>query len=237
MRLEIGAARRRIALEPMRRGRRGLHLGQAVDLVVVQHHGHVHVVAHGMNPVGGADAAAVAVAGIDEDVEVGPRQLDALGDRQRPAVDAVETVGLHVVREAARAADAGHEHGLLRPQILVAAQPLHRGEDRVVAAAGAPARHAALVVLELVMLVVQSAAGIRWPQWSWVSALNLVAACSRMTRVDRAGLDRLAPHLAPAVDVDQVARPQQHRQRRVAPVVLVDDPILRAGRTNCPRSS
>ncbi len=40
------------------------------------------------------------------------------------------------------------------PQILIAAQPLHRRENGVVAAAGAPARHAALIVLELVMLVV-----------------------------------------------------------------------------------
>jgi hypothetical protein len=78
----------------------------------------------------------------------GPRHLDALGDRQRAAVDAVEAVRLHVVGEAARAADPGDEHRLLGTQALVAAKALHGSEDGVVAAAGAPARHAALVVLE-----------------------------------------------------------------------------------------
>jgi hypothetical protein len=63
----------------------------------------------------GADAAAVTVAGVDEDVEIGPRHLDAFGDRQRTSVDAVESVGLHVMRKAARAADPRNEYGLLGP--------------------------------------------------------------------------------------------------------------------------
>ena len=152
-RVEVGAARRRVALRAERRGRRCLLLRQAVDVVVVQQHGDVHVVADRVDPVRGADAAAVAVAGVHEHVQVGPRHLDALGDRQRPAVDAVEPVGAHVVRQAARAADAGDEDRLLRLQPLVAAEPLHGREDRVVAAALAPARHAALVVLERVVLL------------------------------------------------------------------------------------
>ena len=41
------------------------------------------------------------------------------------AVDAVEAVGLHVVREAAGAADARYEDRAFRRQVLVAAQPLH----------------------------------------------------------------------------------------------------------------
>src|SRR5450759_3784993 len=57
------------------------------------------------------------------------------------------------MRKAAGAADPGHEHCLLRTQALVAAQPLHRREDGVVAAAGAPARHAALIVFEFEVLV------------------------------------------------------------------------------------
>ena len=154
-RVEVAAAGRRVALQADRRGRRGLLLGEAVDLVVVQDRRQVHVVADRVDPVRRADAAAVAVAGVDEHREVGPRHLHALGDRERAAVDAVEAVRLHVVREARRAADARHEHRALRRQVLVAAQPLHRGEDRVVAAAAAPARHAALVVLELVVGFVQ----------------------------------------------------------------------------------
>ena len=59
------------------------------------------------------------------------------------------------MRQPARAADARHEDGLFRRELLVTAEPLHRGEDRVVAAAGAPAGDATLVVLELAALVVQ----------------------------------------------------------------------------------
>ena len=52
--------------------------------------------------------------------------------------------------------------------------------------------------------------------------------CTRRgtTRHDRSRLDRLATHFATAVDVDQEARAQQHRERRVAPVVLVDQRVL-----------
>jgi hypothetical protein len=108
-----------------------------------------------MDPVRGADAAAVAVAGIDEHRQIRPRQLHTLGDRERAPVDTVKAVSLHVVRETARAADARHEDGALRRQVLVAAQALDCGEDRVVAAAAAPARHSALIVLEIVVLLVE----------------------------------------------------------------------------------
>ena len=51
------------------------------------------------------------------------------------------------------------------------------------------------------------------------ASFHAVAACRRMHAANRAGLDRLAAHFAPAVDVDEVARAQQHRERRVAAVV------------------
>ena len=65
-RLERGAARRRVALEAARRRRRRLLLRQPVHVVVVQDRRQVHVVADRVDPVRRADAAAVAVAGVDE---------------------------------------------------------------------------------------------------------------------------------------------------------------------------
>jgi hypothetical protein len=155
-RIQVGAAGCRIAFQALRRGRRRLHLGQAVDLIVVQEHGQIHVVADRMNPMRGADAAAVAVARVDEHVQIRAGDPDALGDRQGAPVDAVKAVGPHVVRKAAGAPDARDEHRLLRSQLLVTAQPLHGREDGVVAAARAPARHAALVVLQLVARLVHA---------------------------------------------------------------------------------
>ena len=155
-RVEVGATRRGVAPGAERRRRGRLLLGQPVDVVVVQQQRHVHVVADRVDPVAGADAAAVAVAGIDEHVQVGASHLDALRDGQGAAVNAVEAIGLHVVREAAGTADARHEHGLLRAQVFIPAQPLDGGQDGVVAAAGAPARHAGLVVLQGVTVLVHA---------------------------------------------------------------------------------
>ncbi len=154
-----------------------------------------------------------------------PGHADALGDGQCPAVDAVEAVGVHVVRQAARAADARHEHRLLRPQALVAAQPLEGGQDGVVATAGAPARHALLVVLDLVAARRTRAAGTP----SVENVIGLAHATPSLFRTARRTLPGLMgwPRTSrPAVHIDEVARPQEHGQRRVAAVGLVDDGVL-----------
>jgi hypothetical protein len=124
-------------------------------VIIVQDHREIHVVANRVNPVRGANAAAIAVTGVHEHCEIRPRELDALGDREGAPVDTVEAVRLHIMRQPARAADARDEHGALGLQILVATEPLHRGENRVVAATAAPPRHAALIILEIVTLRVE----------------------------------------------------------------------------------
>jgi hypothetical protein len=107
-----------------------------------------------VDPVSGADAAAISVAGVDEDVQIRPSHLDALSDGYCPAVKAVKSVGIHVMREPARAADAGDEDGLFPRQILVATEPLQCGQDAEITAAGAPARDAALIIVQSQQLVV-----------------------------------------------------------------------------------
>src|SRR5690349_9938707 len=101
-----------------------------------------------MYPVRGADGAAVAVAHDDEDIQLRTLQLDAGRHRERAAVNAVEAVGLEVVRKAARTTDARDEHRLLGPELLGHKQPLDRGEHRMVAAAGTPAGRGPFVVAE-----------------------------------------------------------------------------------------
>ena len=61
---------------------------------------------------------------------------------------AVESVGVHVVREAAGAADPGHEHRVFGLQLLIDQEPLGGREHRVVPAPGAPAGARTLVVVE-----------------------------------------------------------------------------------------
>jgi hypothetical protein len=151
-RVEGGAKWRGVAFQPAWRGWRGLVLGQAIDLIVVQQHGHVHVVADRMQPVRGTDAATIAVAGGDKDMQVGAADLDAFGDRQGAAMGAVEPIGVHVMRQPRRTADPGNADGLFGWQLFVPAQFLHGGQDGVVAAPGAPARRdPALIVGQFIV--------------------------------------------------------------------------------------
>src|SRR6478672_9314040 len=86
-----------------------------------------------------ADRERVAVTADHPHGEIGPRDREASRDRGRTAVDRVHAVRLHVVREARRAADARDEDDLLLRDAELRHEALYRGEDRVVAAARAPA--------------------------------------------------------------------------------------------------
>src|SRR5207249_10203359 len=114
-----------------------LALRQAVDAVVEQDNRDVDVAAQRVQKVVAADTEAVAVAGDDEDLEVTARCLEAGGYRRRAAVDAVEAVSVHVIRQAAGAADARDEDDLLPRHAEIGHQLLGLRQDRVVAAAGA----------------------------------------------------------------------------------------------------
>src|SRR5439155_16017464 len=111
----------------------------AVNLVVEEHDLQIHVAADGVNQVIAADRQSVAVAGDDPDVQIGAGEPNAGGKRRRPAVNAVETIGVHVVGEPARTADAGYEHELLARNAGPLHDFFHLREDRVIAATRAPA--------------------------------------------------------------------------------------------------
>ena len=86
-----------------------------------------------------ADAEAVAVAGDDEDGELGAGGLEAGRDGGGAAVDGVEAIGVDVVGEAAGAADPADEDDLLTGNAEAGQGLLHLGEDGVVPAARTPA--------------------------------------------------------------------------------------------------
>src|SRR5665213_1738810 len=81
----------------------------------------------------------VAVAGHHEHREIWTRDRESGSDRWRPAVDRVHAVSLEVVRESRRATDTGDEHDVLASQAQFGQERLHRSQNRVVAAARAPA--------------------------------------------------------------------------------------------------
>ena len=121
------------------RGGGVLALGEAVDPVVEEQDRHVHVAAQRVDQVVAADRQRVAVTGDDPHREVLAGRGDAGRDRRRAAVDRVHAVGVEVVGEPRRAADAGDEHDVLAAQAEVGQERLDGLEHGVVAAPGAPA--------------------------------------------------------------------------------------------------
>src|SRR6185369_3237105 len=79
-----------------------------------------------------------AVAGDDPYRKLGIGELDAGGDRKRAPVDAVEAVGVHVIREAARASDSRYEYELLPRNSQARQKALNGGEHGVVRASRTP---------------------------------------------------------------------------------------------------
>ena len=157
----------------------------------MEHHRQVHVVSHGVYPVSGPDAATVSVTGIYEHTEFRPSKLDALGYGKRAAMNAVKAVCVHVMRQSARTSDARHEYRFFREKFFVAAQSLDGGEDRIIAAAGAPSRNPFLIIFDLVLLVVhpeQAFAG------AYLLGRCLHVSASMITRLTVFGLSAAPRH-------------------------------------------
>src|SRR5262249_49582220 len=119
--------------------RRVLTLREPVDAVVEDEDLQVHVPAEGMDEVVAADGQRVSVPGDDPDREVGPRDGETRRDRGSAPVDRVHPVGLQVVREPRGAADPRDEDDPFTLESELRHEPLDDVQDRVVAAAGAPA--------------------------------------------------------------------------------------------------
>ena len=143
------AHRRRLRHLPELARRRVLALRQPVDPVVEHQDLQVHVPAQRVDQVVAADRHRVAVAGHDPDGQVRAGHAQPGRDRRRAAVDRVHPVRLHVVREARGAADPGDEDDVLALEAELGHERLDGGEDRVVAAARAPAH--LLVGLEVLL--------------------------------------------------------------------------------------
>ena len=126
-------------------GGRTLSLGQAVHAVVHNDSGDVQVARRLRGYVFVANAEKVAVARDYDDIEVGASHLDAKRDGQRPAVNAVNAVGLISLKQMnhiAGAADAGYHNIVFHGQFGVHAALFDGGFQSAphaeIAAAGAP---------------------------------------------------------------------------------------------------
>ena len=159
--LLVGLALLRLRADVRRR--RELALGQAVDAVVLEDVHHVEVAADGVRELPDADRQRIAVARDADVAQVAVRRIGAGRDRRHAPVHRVEPVRAadEIGRRFRRAADAGQLDDALRRQRELEAGLHDRGRHRVVAAAGAERRHAALVVAAVEAERIPRQAGVR----------------------------------------------------------------------------
>ena len=234
--------RRRLRLLAELGRRRRLALGQPVDPVVEHDQVDVDVAAHRVDDVVAADRQRVAVAGDDPDHEVRPGGLEPGRERRRPAVDRVEAVRVHVVRQPARAADARDEHDVLARRSRSRASPSGSGRGsssrRSRGTSGPPGRTrspcGSAAMTCGVLRAERRLGGMAAASWPLVSVMIVSSARTRSASVDDLGdPERLAADPVVADGVDEVARPDEHQQ--LAEVDLRDEhPAVAArGRPRC----
>src|SRR5579859_357497 len=119
--------------------RRILAFGEAVNAIVEKENFEADVAAEHVNGVIAADGEGIAVTGGDPNFEVGTNGFEAGGDGGRAAVNGVKAEGVHVIRKAGRAADAGDDDEIFALDAEFGEDGLDGGENGVVSAAGAPA--------------------------------------------------------------------------------------------------
>ena len=129
-----------LRFETNRRRRRGLLLRQAIDEIVHDEVGHVDVLARAVIEMVAADGEAVAVAAEEKDVQVGPGQADAGGERDGAAVNEMRAVAVHEIGKARGTTDPGEGDDLLVIELPFLDDFVIGSEHGEVAAAGAPRR-------------------------------------------------------------------------------------------------
>src|ERR1700690_2982359 len=78
-----------------------LSFGQAINAVIEEEHLDAHVAAQHVDGVISADGESIAVAGGHPNFQLWMRDFYAAGNRRRAAVNRVEAIGVHVIRETA----------------------------------------------------------------------------------------------------------------------------------------
>ena len=84
-----------------------------------------------------ADGEAIAIAGDDDDMQIGTRQRQARRISERPAVRHVERIGVDIGRQPPGAANAGNNRELVLVDLEIMDRPQQRAQRDAVAAARA----------------------------------------------------------------------------------------------------
>lgn len=137
-RLVDGASWVRLGLESNRARRAGLHLGQAINEVVHDDIRETDVLTSRVVQVVSSDGESVAVAAEDEHMAIRTGQTHCSGKRKRTTMNVVHAMGVHEIREAAGATDAGNGNDFLMRDLELFQNTIENGKHGEIAATGAP---------------------------------------------------------------------------------------------------
>ena len=118
--------------------RRMLAAGHAVNPVIHDNRRHFDIAAGGVDEMIPADGERVAVAHRDDHFQFRAAQLDAGRKGERPAMQRVKRMKIHVAGDARRTADPGHHHEFVFLPAEVVNRPQQGVQDNAMPAAGAP---------------------------------------------------------------------------------------------------
>src|SRR5665811_1172036 len=116
-----------------------LSFGEPIDLVIEHQQIHVEVPAQQVNGMVAADAHAVAIATHDPYTEFWSCSFQPGSNSSSAPMDRVHTIGIHIVRKPAAAANARNDHNIFPGKTQGGHHFLHLCKDGIIAAPGTPA--------------------------------------------------------------------------------------------------
>ena len=141
------AVRRRLGHKAFGRHGACLPFCQAVNLVVENDIGDIHISLHRMEGVSQTDGVRVAVTGADDHMNIFVGAFDALGKRKRASMGRVGAVAVLVPADAGRTADTGNQNDIFIRPAFSRTDSGNRILDPEVAAPGTPVRHDSIFII------------------------------------------------------------------------------------------
>ena len=119
--------------------RRVLPLGKTINTVIEEQDIDVDITSKCMQEMVATNRQGVAVTGGDPDLQIGPGAFEAGSQRGGTSVNRVNSISIHVIREAAGATDTGKENDGLARNSQFGQHLLDLGQDCIVTASWTPA--------------------------------------------------------------------------------------------------
>ncbi|MNJ51492.1 hypothetical protein D3C77_468000 [compost metagenome] len=135
-----GAFRRTLCLEAFAASRGSLAFGQTINLIIHNDISDIDVPSNRMNGMTHSNCEAIAVSTGSDDGQITVRQLHALGNRQRTAMDAMQSVSIYISRNPAGTTDSGNDSQPLRLQSYIRRSALNGSLYGEVSASWTPVR-------------------------------------------------------------------------------------------------